>query len=32
MAIVDMMRKEIAMFRQYSGEYGYQAFLLRKDG
>ncbi len=32
MAILDSMRKEIAMFRQYSGEYGYQAFLLRKTG
>jgi ubiquinone/menaquinone biosynthesis C-methylase UbiE len=32
MAILDMTRKEIAMFRQHSGEYGYQAFLLRKGG
>jgi len=32
MAMLDMTRKEIALFRQYSGEYGYQAFLLRKEG
>jgi SAM-dependent methyltransferase len=32
MAILDMTRKEIALFRQYPGEYGYQAFLIRKNG
>lgn len=32
MAILDSMKKEIALFRQYSGEYGYQAFLVRKPG
>ncbi len=32
LAILDMTRKEIALFRQYSCQYGYQAFLLRKNG
>lgn len=32
MAILDMTRKEISFFRQYSHEYGYQVFLLRKPG
>jgi len=31
-ATLAMTRKEIALFREYSDEYGYQVFLLRKPG